>query len=199
MGKIKNLGFQIYSALNEINLKGLHNISNIMCAIGYGYIYKISIRKMRQAIISYKSEHFRNEHIATVNDIRFINDSKSTNIASTLASVNSNKGSIILLLGGSKKGLEYSELFKNLSKRVKKIFVFGEISEDLISNGVGFDITKVADMSEAFSGAIESALSNDTVLLSPASASYDQFSNYVERAKVFNQKVQEYELSNTKK
>lgn len=180
-------------AVNELGLKGIHNIYNIMCAVAYGYIYKVSMKKMREAVIEYKSEHFRNELIAIVNDIKFINDSKSTNISSTLASVNANKGAVILLLGGSKKGLDYKELFDNLSKRVKKIFAFGEISDELVDRAEGFDISKVADLKEAFKSAVDIALSRDTILLSPASASYDQFTSYIERGNLFNSLVREYE------
>ncbi len=185
-------------AVNELPLKGNHNISNVMCAIAYGYIYKVSIKKMREAILRFKSDKYRNELVAVINDIIFVNDSKSTNIASTLASVNSTKKAIILLLGGSKKGLDYTELFQHLSKRVKKIYAYGEISDKLVSAGEGFDIEKVEDLSIAFDHAVSIAKPNDMILLSPASASYDQFTSYVERGKLFDKKVREYAIRSKK-
>jgi len=184
--------------VNELPLKGNHNISNVMCAIAYGYIYKVSIKKMREAILRFKSDKYRNELVAVINDIIFVNDSKSTNIASTLASVNSTKKAIILLLGGSKKGLDYTELFQHLSKRVKKIYAYGEISDELVSAGEGFDIEKVEDLSIAFDHAVSIAKPNDMILLSPASASYDQFTSYVERGKLFDKKVREYAIRSKK-
>ena len=170
-----------------------------MCAICYGLIYKVKLSKIKQAILSYNPEHFRIEAIAKVNSINFFNDSKSTNIASTLASTETIKGSIILLLGGSKKGLDYTQLFEKLTKRVKQICVFSEISNDLIlANNGKFKMEDCKTLSNAFDFAISVSKPNDTILLSPASASYDQFKNYIERGNAFNKKVKEYEKAISK-
>ncbi len=180
-------------AVNELKIKGNHNLCNVMCAIGFAYIYKIPPQKMREALISFTPEHFRIEKLTSVNGIHFYNDSKSTNVASTLASVETIKGAIILLLGGSKKGLDYSELFSKLSKRVKQVVVYGEIADDLITaNNNSFPIKKCKDLSAAFDFAVSVAIDNDNVLLSPATASYDQFSSYIARGNLFNSKVEEY-------
>ena len=182
-----------FIALNEITLKGKHNVCNIMCAICYALIYKIPLNLIREAILNFTQEHFRMEKIATVNNIKFVNDSKSTNIASTLACVDSVDGAIILLLGGSNNGLKFDKFFVKLSKRVKQIVGFGEIASDLEkANKEKFNFKVCKDLKEAFDFAISVALPNDTILLSPASASYDQFKNYVERGKLFNEKVKEY-------
>ncbi len=196
-GYIYLFGDRVIS-IHELPIKGRHNVYNTMCAIAYGYIYKVSIKKMREALISFVPEKYRNELVAVVNNIRFVNDSKSTNIASTLASVSSMKSGVILLLGGSKKGLDYSQLFTHLSKKVKEIIVFGEISEDLINANTNFSIHEVKDLSDAVDMAIELAIPNDTILLSPASASYDQFENYIERGRLFDRKVRAYEISQNK-
>lgn len=180
-------------AINQLKLKGKHNIYNVMCAIAFGYIYKVNPAKIAQALISFKPDQFRIEQLATVNNVHFVNDSKSTNIASTLASVDTVKGAIILLLGGSNKGLDYSELFAKLSKRVKQIVAYGEIADELIfANNNAFKIKKCKDLSSAFDYATSIAIDNDTILLSPATASYDQFSSYIERGNLFNSKVKEY-------
>ncbi len=180
-------------ALNELKLKGKHNISNVMCAICFAYIYKVSIDKIRKVLLSFTPDQFRMEEVASINGIKFINDSKSTNIASTLACVNATKGAIILLLGGSKKALDYTKLFAKLSKRVKKIFVYGEIADDLIMSNTDFDIKKCDTLSQAFDEAVSVAMRSDNILLSPASASYDQFNSYIERGNMFNSKVRAYE------
>ena len=181
-------------AINEIPLKGKHNIYNIMCAICFGLAYKVKPSKIKQAILDFKADKYRIEHITKVNGVNFVNDSKSTNIASTLASVDTIKGSVILLLGGSNKALNYENLFNNLSKRVKQVVVFGEIAQDLINaNNSKFKIQHCINLNEAFDYAVSVAEKNDTVLLSPASASYDQFTNYIERGNAFNLKVKEYE------
>ena len=187
-------------AINELNLKGKHNIYNVLCAICFGVIYKVNPTKIKNALLSFKPEQYRIEKIATVNGINFINDSKSTNIASTLASVETIKGPIILLLGGSNKNLDYTLLFNKLSKRVKQVIAYGEIAEELSkSNNLKFNINICNNLSDAFDFAVGIAKSNDNILLSPASASYDQFKNYIERGKAFNAKVLEYEEKVIKK
>ncbi len=186
-------------AIKDLKLKGKHNVENVMCAICYAYIYRVLPNKIREALLEYVPEPYRIEKVATINGIHFVNDSKSTNIASTIASVDTIKGSSILLLGGSKKGLDYTKLFTKLSKRVKKIFVFGEIAKELIEQNTDFDVTGCDNLSMAFDLAVSGAKSNDTILLSPASASYDQFTSYVERGRAFNAKVSEYETENKKK
>ena len=181
-------------AINELKLKGKHNILNIMCAVCFAYIYKVKPHKIREALLEYAPEHFRNELVADINGVQFINDSKSTNIASTIASVDSVKNPIILLLGGSNKGLDYTELFGRLPKRVKKIIAFGEIVDVLKeANADKFNIECVIDLKSAFDIATTDIKKNDTIILSPASASYDKFKNYIERGKYFNQLVREYE------
>ncbi len=184
--------------LNEIKLKGKHNLYNIMCAIAYAYIYRIKPADMRDAIINFTGDKFRIENVGNVRGINFVNDSKSTNIASTLASVESIKGSIILLLGGSDKKLDFSKLFSKLPKRVKQIFAYGEIADDIISKNTKFNIQKCENLNEAFDEATKISLTNDTILLSPATASYDQYKNYIERGIAFNNLVSEYEKKQTR-
>ena len=179
--------------LNELKLKGKHNVYNIMCAICYALIYKIKVPKIRDILRNLEAEKYRIEHIKTNKKIHFVNDSKSTNIASTLASVETVKGAIILLLGGSNKGIDYTSLFKKLSKRVKHIVVYGEIANKLIlANEDKFKMDKFNTLEESFNFAIEKAKPNDTILLSPATASYDQYSNYIERGKHFENLVKNY-------
>lgn len=186
-------------ALNQLKLKGKHNIYNIMCAICFAYVYKVKTEQIKEVLLNFSPDKFRIEKIASINGINYINDSKSTNIASTLACVESVKGSIILILCGSKKDLDYSILFKSLSKRVKQIVVFGEISQDVEqANNSLFKIEKVDNMQQAVEFATSIAIKNDNIVLSPSSASYDQYSSYIERGQDFNNQVKNYE-QNTKK
>lgn len=180
--------------LNELKLKGKHNIYNIMCAICFAFVYKVSPQKMRNVLMNLQAEKFRIEKVARVNEIDFINDSKSTNVASTLACIDCVKGAIILLLGGSNKGLHYKELFEKLSKRVKQVVVYGEIANNLILNNDNkFKIEKFETLKQAFDFSLTQTKPNDSIVLSPATASYDQYSSYVERGKDFNNMVKEYE------
>jgi len=179
--------------LNEIPLKGKHNIYNVMCAVCFGVIMGIKISNIKKAILNFKPDRFRNEYIGVVKGVKFINDSKSTNIASTIASVNSVRGSVVLMLCGSNKQLDYAELFKDLSKRVKEIVVFGDISDSVIKSNQDFSIHKEKDLSLAFKKATDLAQTGDTILFSPSSASYDHFSSYIERGQKFNEQVKAYE------
>lgn len=182
-----------FMAIKDLKLKGKHNLYNILCAICCAVIYKVSASKIKEALNNFIVEKYRIESVGNCNQRNFVNDSKSTNIASTLASTETVKGPIILLLGGSNKGLDYKELFTKLTKRVKQIFAFGEITSDLVNaNNDKFKLTTCKDMYQAFDMATESSKPQDTILLSPASASYDQFANYIERGKAFDEKVKEY-------
>lgn len=186
--------------LNELKLKGKHNIYNAMCAICYAHILNVKPANICKALTAFVPNRFRNEHIATVNGISFINDSKSTNIASTIASVKATKGPVVLFLGGSNKQLNYEELFSSLSKRVKLIVAFGEISKEISSaNNQQFNLYCFENLNLAFDCATSHAMQGDTLLFSPSSASYDQFSNYIERGQKFNELVKAYELENKKK
>lgn len=181
-------------AVNELRLKGKHNILNIMCAVCFAYIYKVKPESIREALLEFAPDHYRNELVYNKGGIQFINDSKSTNIASTIASVESIKNPITLLLGGSKKGLDYTDLFARLPKRVKRIIAYGEIAEDLReANADRFALEVTDNLKSAFSLATADLKRNDTLILSPASASYDQFSSYIERGKYFNELVREYD------
>ena len=176
--------------INELKLKGKHNLYNIMCAICFALIFNVSLKKIRNVLINLEGERYRIEKVAVVNQINFINDSKSTNIASTLASVETVKGAVILLLGGSNKNLDYKPLFNKLSKRVKYIVAYGEIANQLLlDNDNKFKMEKCNNLEEAFKLALEQAKQNDTILLSPATASYDQYSSYIERGKHFDNLV----------
>ena len=186
-------------AINELKLKGKHNIYNAMCAICYAYIYRIPPRLIREALINFKGERYRIEFIGKIDEINFVNDSKSTNISSTLASVDTVKGAVILLLGGSKKGLDYTKLFDKLNKKVRQVVVFGETADDFVTaNSNRFNIEKFHTMSAAFDFAVSIAKPHDTILLSPATASYDQYKNYIERGRDFDKLVKEYEVKTKK-
>lgn len=180
-------------AINELNLKGKHNVYNVMCAVACAYAYKVKPKRIRKAVLNYHPKRFRIEYINSVNGINFYNDSKSTNISSTLASVETIKGNIILLLGGSNKVLDYREMFLKLPKRIKNIVVYGEIADNFINANDGiFNIQKADTLQNAFNLAISSAKKNDNILLSPATASYDQYTSFIERGEDFNRLVEEY-------
>lgn len=185
--------------INQLTLKGKHNIYNVMCAICFASILKVKPKQIVKALTNFSADRFRIERVAKINGVTFINDSKSTNIASTLACVETIKSPITLLLGGSKKGLDYSKLFNALPKRVKQIVAYGEIASELeqANNGM-FNFKASQNLNDAFDLAVSKVVSGDYIVLSPATASYDQFSSYIARGEAFNKKVKEYETSKKK-
>lgn len=184
--------------VNKLKLKGKHNILNAMCAVCYASIYKLPVQKIKQALINFQPALFRNTVVASKNQINFINDSKSTNIASTIASIEAVDTPIILILGGSNKGLDYSQFFARLNKKVKQVVAFGEIAPVLEQANKTHKFAKFKNLATAFEFACTQAKAGDTVLFSPSSASYDQYENYVERGKDFNNLVTAYVEAKTK-
>lgn len=182
--------------INQLKISGKHNILNVMCAICYAYIYKLPITKIKTALMNFNADNFRNTPLNVDGNIKFINDSKSTNIASTLASVEACDGAIILLLGGSNKGLNYTQLFEKLPNKVKQIVAYGEIRETLANTNsnlnTNFKFAQFETLQQAFEFATQNAKPGDTILFSPSSASYDQYANYVERGEHFNSLVKAY-------
>lgn len=183
--------------VNQLKIKGKHNILNAMCAICYGYIFKVPLPKIKHALINFEASNFRNTVLNTVGEIRFINDSKSTNIASTLASVEAVNTPIILLLGGSNKGLNYKQLFDKLPFKVRQIVAFGQIASSVEQANKKFKFAKFENLKQAFDYAVSEAKAGDTVLFSPSSASYDQYESYIERGNDFNNLVTAYVQTKT--
>lgn len=141
--------------------------------------------------IALKQEH-RLEHVIAHNDIHFINDSKSTTPASTLAAVNYYKGkSIHLLLGGLSKGICRKQLIQSLQSRVTKIYCFGDESLQLYNWCKMYDIpaSHHQNLSRCLTDAYKNAEQNSIILLSPAGSSYDLFKNYEERGTLFKKQV----------
>jgi UDP-N-acetylmuramoylalanine--D-glutamate ligase len=130
--------------------------------------------------------------VATINGIKFINDSKATNVDSVWYALQSVAAPIILIAGGKDKGSSYQPLSALVKERVKMLIVIGQAATK-IKTEIGL-LTKTADapsLEEAVEIAYKNSQPNDTVLLSPACASFDMFENFEHRGRVFKQKVSE--------
>lgn len=173
--------------IKNIKLTGDKNLENILCAVSISKILQIPNAKIRKSIQNFKGLKHRLEVVGIIDDVTYIDDSKSTNPDSTICALNSISNETILLLGGSDKGYEYSEIFKHCS-HVKKIITFGQMSEKIKSSAIdnGFeDVISFASLSLATEHALCIARKNDVVLLSPACASFDEFKSYAERGDRF--------------
>lgn len=179
---------------NHIKLPGLHNLQNIMCASLMARTLGIDFKQMRKIIYNFRGLEHRIEFVAEISNAKFYNDSKATNIASTIAAVNCFANDIILILGGSDKGENFATLFESLPSNVKMIFAYGQTATKIVEHAVlsGYKCIKKFDSLEnAFKELIKCVYDGCVVLFSPACASFDQFINFEERGDRFKHLVWE--------
>lgn len=178
-------------ALSDIHLAGMHNVLNIMAALGICLQLGVSPALAVKHLYSFKSAPHRCVEIARVNDIRYIDDSKATNIGATVAALEglapTIQGKLILIAGGDAKGADIASLSPYLTKYVSHVFALGKDAH-LFEKSFAHT-TRVATMKDAVKAATRLAVPGDVVLLSPACASLDMFKNYMHRGDVFKQDV----------
>ncbi|MDI6751336.1 MAG: UDP-N-acetylmuramoyl-L-alanine--D-glutamate ligase [bacterium] len=175
---------------DDFQLKGQHNLENVLCAILCGIVVGIDIDIIVEEVRNFKPLPHRIELIAVISSIRFINDSKATNVASVIAALVSFNKPIILIAGGKDKGEDYSMLIPYLKERCKALILFGEAADiigSMVRDAIG--VSKVSDLAQAVNLAYALAETDDIVLLSPACSSFDQFTSYKERGEVFKKEV----------
>ncbi len=175
----------------DIKLQGHHNIQNILASSTMAKLFGISDSDIASGILEFEPIPHRLEYVTEVDGIKFYNDSKATNIASTIAGLTSFEKDLILILGGKDKGnTNFTELTPYLRNRVKFIVSYGDAGENIQQQLQSeFSVVYSWDFSISFSRATEIAQKNDIILLSPACASFDQFDNYEQRGDVFKKLV----------
>jgi len=176
--------------VSDIFIKGEHNIQNAMAVIISAKIFNIDNEKIIEALKSFKGVEHRLELVREIDGVKFINDSKATNVDSVIVALKSFDEPIFLILGGQDKGNDYSMLDELVRERVKKIYAIGSSAEKVFNYFHGKVKTEIKkDFDEVINTAISEAREGDVVLLSPACASFDMFDNYEHRGKVFKQIV----------
>ncbi len=185
-----NFGERLFICNREtIRLRGNHNLENAMAAIGVAMIGGIDPQSIKKTLSTFGGVSHRLEDVGGVGGIRFINDSKATNVDSVIRALESFDNPICLIAGGRDKGSDYSLLNPLLLKKVKALVLFGE-AKDLIATMVDFTpIYKVTNMKEAVRKAYELARAGDICLLSPACSSFDAYRNFEERGEDFKREV----------
>ncbi|MCG2675748.1 UDP-N-acetylmuramoyl-L-alanine--D-glutamate ligase [bacterium] len=176
----------------EIGIKGPHNLENALAAITACLILKVKVTSIRRVLKEFKGVPHRMEFVKKVKGVRFVNDSKATNVSSVMKSLASFTEPIILIAGGRDKGLDYSPLRPLVEKRVKALILLGEAKEK-IAQALSFckRIKMAEDMKEAVDIAFGLAEEGEIVLLSPACSSYDMFKDFEERGEVFKKAIRE--------
>ncbi len=184
-------GFEKIIPISELSLAGLHNASNALAVLAMADAFGNDRTATLSALTSFSGLPYRCQFVASVNDVRFFNDSKATNVGSTIAALKGladpDDKNIILLLGGQSKGQDLSPLASVTQKTCRHVFAFGEDATLLKRAVVTAEI--VENMANAMTKAVELARAGDVVLLSPACASFDQFKNFEHRGQVFNELV----------
>lgn len=180
-------------SVHELALRGKHNTYNSMAAGIAGNVLKIRNEVIREALMDFQGIEHRLEHVIKVHGIQFINDSKATNVNSCWYALESVKGDIIWIAGGVDKGNNYSELSDLVEKKVKAIVCLGKDNQRIKDafEGKVETIVESETMMEAVKSAYYLGAKEDTVLLSPACASFDLFENYEERGRKFKESVRE--------
>lgn len=182
-------GEQIVS-LDEIILKGDHNYENIMCAVIVAKKLNVSNDVIKEVLSTFKGVSHRLEYVQTVNGVSFYNDAKATNTDSTQVALKSFKNPVILLLGGLDRGHSFEPL-KEYMDNVKLIVSYGETKDRIKEyfNSISKEVIVTNTLEEAFNEAVKNSAENDTVLLSPACASWDQFEKFEDRGDLFKKLV----------
>ena len=177
----------------DLSLNGLHNLYNSMAAALSACILDIDKDEIRKALSNFEGVEHRLEPAGTVNGVRYINDSKATNVNSTWYALESMPEDTILILGGKDKGNDYSEILPLVKKKVKAIICMGKDNAKLLDFFTG-EVPAIYDthsIDDAVATAARIAASGDTVLLSPCCASFDLFKSYEDRGRQFKDRVKQ--------
>ncbi|MFA5839366.1 MAG: UDP-N-acetylmuramoyl-L-alanine--D-glutamate ligase [Candidatus Margulisiibacteriota bacterium] len=178
----------------EIKIPGKHNLENALAAATAVSLCDVDIKQIAKVLQSFPGVEHRIEFVRELDGIKFYNDSKATNPASTLVALETfaNKP-LVLLLGGKEKGVSIDEMCQRIKETAKEVILIGEAAA-IFKSGlerIGFNNIKSASfsMSEAVKMAFADSKPGDIVLLSPACASFDMFNNYEERGRAFKKLV----------
>jgi UDP-N-acetylmuramoylalanine--D-glutamate ligase len=182
---------QFSMSILELALQGKHNTYNSMAAGIASMIFEIRNEQLRESLASFTGVEHRLERFLKVHGIEFVNDSKATNVNSTWYALESIYKPIVWIAGGVDKGNDYNMLKALAKEKVKAIVCLGKDNQKLHDafKGVVKNIVDASSMDEAVKAAYYLARNGDTVLLSPACASFDLFENYEDRGTQFKQNV----------
>lgn len=186
---IKNDTFTM--PINELALEGKHNIKNAMAATAVAQLLNIRKQTIRESLTNFQGAEHRLEKVLKIQGVQYINDSKATNVNSVFYALDSMTTPTVWIVGGVDKGNDYDELMPLVREKVKAIVCLG-VDNTKISNAFNnvVDImVETTSMAEAVQIAQRLAEKGDTVLLSPACASFDLFENYEDRGKQFKQAI----------
>ncbi len=177
----------------ELALKGRHNVLNSMAATIAANVVGIKKEIIRESLKTFQGVEHRLQYVATVRGVRYINDSKATNVNSCWYALESMTTPTVLILGGKDKGNDYSEIDELVKQKCHTLIFMGLHNEKLREHfgGFGLNIIDTDNLHDAVQAAYNAAHEGDTVLLSPCCASFDLFKSYEDRGEQFMKAVRE--------
>ena len=184
-------GDSVLLAVSELALFGLHNQANALAALAAGELLGLDLQSMLQVLCEFPGLPNRMQFVRRVSAVNYVNDSKATNVAAAIASIRSVDGMLVLIAGGEGKGGEFSALAEPLENKLRAAVLIGRDAEAIEAALDTIMPTYFArDMDDAVRQAAAFAEADDTVLLAPACASFDQFDNYAARGAAFCKAVE---------
>ncbi len=187
---LKNEKEEFRCNLSDINLRGEHNYANAMAVINAAKIFDFDNKKIIEGLKSFKGVEHRLEFVRELHGVKYINDSKATNVDSVWYALRSFDQPIYLILGGQDKGNDYNQIKDLVLDKVKKIYAVGSSAEKIFNffhHDVKVEIKQTLE--DVIHSVSSEARDNDIVLLSPACASFDMFNDYEHRGRVFKEAV----------
>ncbi len=184
---------KVLTTRNDIFLRGLHNVENVLAAMAAGLACGADPESMRRTVANFKGVEHRIEHCGELGGVSFYNDSKATSVDATLKALEAlskGDGKTVLILGGRGKNAPYEPLVPLINSSVRALVLIGEDADNIESQLVGTaEIVRAGSMADAVKAAFGAAEPGDAVLLAPACASFDMFGSFEERGTVFKSEV----------
>ncbi|MBN9658888.1 MAG: UDP-N-acetylmuramoyl-L-alanine--D-glutamate ligase [Acidobacteria bacterium] len=179
-----------FMAVSEVKLRGRHNLENVLAGACAAHLAGAPLAAIREGVMSFPGVEHRIEYVRTVNGAAYYNDSKATNVDATVKALESFEHGLWVILGGKDKNSDYTTLRELLHNRAKAVLLIGDAAKKIADHlGDAVRLEHCGDLASAVALAHREAQPDDTVLLAPACASFDQFSGYEERGRVFKQLV----------
>lgn len=180
--------------VDDLSIIGRHNYENLMAAILACFIYGVSIEDIIKGSKSFKSIEHRLEFVGDIRGVKVYNDSKGTNVDSSIKAIESFDKPMVIIAGGYDKNIDYSPYVKEFKKHGKLMVIIGQTTDKLVNLCQKYKVNykKAKDMEEAVKISFDNLDKGDIFLLSPASASWGMYRNFEERGKDFKEKIEKY-------
>ena len=185
-------GKQVITTTEDTTLVGIHNIENIMAAIGISLMMGVPTDIIKKAITKFKAVAHRIEYVDTIDDVIYYNDSKGTNTDASIKAIEAMSRPTVLIAGGYDKNVSFDQWAASFGGKIKYLVLLGETSDQIAESVQKYGFEKIIftkSLEEAVKVSKEKAEPGDAVLLSPACASWDMFDSYEQRGDMFKELV----------